>query len=236
MKSYQIKLFSILILIGIICPISSATTIEVKTKSNIYTVKAPCGWDTIPRDTLNIRFGPDAIDIGLYKKGNETYFEGEYIQYIFLPTVKSLNQFSFEQITKDFEESISHTNKQPDIDSIQVVTYDFRVIKEQKCFYVNGTIKSNSKERNFTQCIIPAKFGFLKIIYYSSILGMRDTNSISIQEVLANTVINENYIYTEPEPKFQLTMWHFILAFSIGLIVFALIQYAPKIRLFISRK
>lgn len=231
-----IKLFTMLFSFGIICPLSFAATIEIKNKSCVYTVHVPNGWDTIPSATLSNRFGVDVIDIGLYNKDNETYFEGEYMQFVFLPTVKSLNNFTFKQIAKDFEGSISHPDNQSKVDSIQLFTHDFTVSKEQKCFYINGTIKSGLKERNFAQGITPTKFGFLKIISYSSIHKAKDGNDISIQDVVANTIINESFIYTEPEPKSKLTIWHFILAFSISLVVYAIIQYAPKLKKMFTKK
>ena len=224
------KLFALLFLFGIICPLSKAVTIEVKNKSCEYSIQIPSEWDTIPADTLNSRFGKGMIDIGLCKKENDAYFDGEYIQYNFLPTIKSLNQFSFKQIATDFKSSISQINRQKGKDSIRLVIQDFNVSVEQKCFYLNGKIKSNSKERRFSQCIIPTKFGFLKIIHFIAIRGDKNESNLSINGIYSKTTISDNYTYTEPSSKSNLTIWHLVLAFGIGLIVYFNIQYAPKIK------
>lgn len=230
-----IKSFTMLFSLGIICPLSFATTIEIKNKSCEYTVQVTSGWDTIPRDTLNNRFGIDVIDIGLYYKDNETYFEGEYMQFVFLPTVKSLNNFSFKQIVKDFKGSVSQTNNQSKVDSIYLLTHDFIVSEEQMCLYIYGTVKSDLKERSSIQAIIPAKFGFLKIIYYGSINEPKNENNFSIQKVVENTKICGNYSYSEPLAKSKLTIWHFVLAFCISFIVYVIIQYMPKLKQLLSK-
>jgi len=69
-----------------------ASTLEIKNKNCEYSIKYLKGWHIIPSDTLNIRFGKGFVDAGFYNAKNENYFDGDYIQYIFIPTVKSLNQ------------------------------------------------------------------------------------------------------------------------------------------------
>ncbi len=232
--NFKVKLFIVFFSFIIISPLCFANTIKIEKPSCAYITHIPAGWDTIPEVILHDRFGKDIIDIGIFNKNNETYFEGEHIEYIFIPTAKSLNNFSFKQIAKDLKGNISHTDNQLSVDSIQLFTNNITVLEEQNCFYISGTIKSNVNEVNFSQGIILTKFGFLKIIYYSSLQKKKDDNDVFIQNIVANTLIDEDFIYTEPLAS-KLTILHFILAFSIGLVVYVIIQYAPKLKQLLSK-
>lgn len=223
MKTFY-SLFVFVCLFWIISFPGNAAMIKIDNKSCEYSIQVPNGWETIPEDTLKARFGKNVIDAGLYKKGSNTYFEGEYIQYVFLPTAKSLNQFSFKKLTKNFKRGISQSVPQ-DKDSIRLITENTSVSEEQKCFYIKGTIKSNSIKRSFTQCILPTKFGFLKIIHYRAI--NKEESELTIEDIYSNTEISDSYFYNGPPSKSSLSVWHIVLAFGIGLVVYIIIQYGP---------
>ena len=108
-----------------------AETINVKTSACNYKIIIPTGWDTIPTDTIRLILKNDLINIGIYKKNND-YFTGGFIQYIFIPTVKSLNQFSFSQITEDIQNGLDKIIKKSKNSKI-VLKYDnFFADKEKK--------------------------------------------------------------------------------------------------------
>ena len=209
-----------------------ASTLEIKNKNCEYSIQLLKGWETIPLDTINYRFGKGLIDAGFYNTKNASYFDGEYIQYIFIPTVKSLNQFSFKQLSDNFSKigsnNISKTYNQNKKDTISLVVNDFKINKLQQCFYISGKIKSKIKEINFAQIVLPAKFGFLKVIRYTKEQGIN--NDVFFHDIISNTKISDDFKYVEPSSKFKLTAWQIVLAFFIGLAVYFTILYFPKIR------
>ena len=215
-----------------------ASTLEIKNKNCEYSIKHLKGWHIIPSDTLDIRFGKGFVDAGFYNAKNENYFDGDYIQYIFLPTVKSLNQFSFKQLSDNFSKigsnNIPKTFTQNKKDTISLVANDFKIDKLQQCFCISGKIKSNIKEINFAQIVIPAKFGFLKVIHYSKNKGI--SNDVFFHDIISNTKISDDFKYSAFPSKFHLTAWQIVIAFCIGLAVYFTIIYFPKIRKKLTNK
>ncbi len=214
--------------------LAGARTIKINGKSCNYNIIVPEGWDTIPADTLKSRFGKGLFDVGLYNTNSKSYFDGDYIQYIFLPTIKPLSQFTFAQITKDVQNGINIADKLPKKGEPRLITDNFNADKQNRLFYIAGKITSGTKERKYAQIIVPTKFGFLKIMYYAAKGAV--ANSITNDKLLATVNIPDNYRYTEPPSKFNLNIWHLLIAFAIGLAVYFSIQYAPKIKQLLTKK
>ncbi len=212
------------------CASCHATNLEIKNKNCEYSVQCPTGFDTIPIDTLSNRFGLGLIDAGFFNTKNESYYDGEYIQYIFLPTVKSLNQFSFKQLAADFSKSIKTGENQKQTDTLSLFTTNFKIDIIQQCFYISGKIKKNIKEIFFSQVVIPTKFGFLKVIRYSKNQEDGLGEDTFTKDVISNTQIAANFKYAEPAQKTNLSIWKIVIAFSMALSVYFIILNYPKIR------
>lgn len=213
---------------------ASAATIEINGKSCNYNIIVPEGCDTIPADTLKSRFGKDLFDVGLYDSKSKDYFDGKYIQYVFMPTRNSLNQYTFAQIFKEIQNSIDIANKQPHAGKIRLITDNIKADRDNHLLFITGKIISETKERKYAQIMLLTKFGFLKIMRYEA-RGEQTINT-AYNDLLASVNITNNFIYTEPPSRFNLTIWHIILAFSIGLAVYFSILYAPKIKQLITKK
>ncbi|MBI9069238.1 MAG: hypothetical protein JEZ09_18215 [Salinivirgaceae bacterium] len=214
--------------------IVGASTIEVNTKSCNYNIIVPEGWDTIPSDTLTNRFGKGLFDIGLYDSKSKSYFDGRYIQYVFMPTLNSLNQYTFAQIYKELQNSIEVSNKQPQTGQIRLITDTIKADRDNLLLFITGKIISETKERNFAQIILPTKFGFLKIMRYEA-RGEQSINT-AYNDLLASVNIPDNFKYTEPTSRFNLNIWHVMIAFAIGMAAYFGIQYAPKIKQLVTKK
>lgn len=208
--------------------INASTVIKINGKSCNYSIDLPANWDTIPADTLSKRFGKGVFDIGAYNLKNKSYFEGEFVECLFLPTLKLLNQLTFEQITKELKNSIDIENKQSSHGPIKNVTNNFIADKESYTFRINGKLISGKKERNYTQIILLTKFGFLKIFSYEAVGPKR--NNEQANDLLSKIKVSESYKYTEPISKSKLNIWNILIAFTIGLVVYYCILYAPKIK------
>jgi len=214
--------------------INASTTIKINGKSCNYSIELPANWDTIPADTLTKRFGKGVFDVGAYNMKNKSYFEGEFVQYLFLPTVKSLNQMTFEQITKELKKSIDFENKQFQEGQIRSISDNFIADKESHVFRINGKLISGKKERNYTQIILLTKFGFLKIFSYEAV-GTKPNNE-QVNNLLSKIKVSESYQYTEPVSKSRFNIWNILIAFAIGLVVYYGILFAPKIKQLFTKK
>lgn len=221
-------LFVLLLSPGIFYISCNAAILDIQNKNCKYTIVFPTGCDTIPVDTLNNRFGNGTVDAGFYDTSHNSYFDGEYIQYIFLPTTKTLNQFAFKQLADDFSKSVKIGETQKQTDSLSVVTTTFEVDDVKQCFYVSGKFITDIKEIDFNQVVIPTKFGLLKVIRYSK--NNCDGMDAFTQEVIANTRIADNFKYTEPPSKFNLNLWKIAIAFAFAIAVYFIILYFPNLR------
>lgn len=213
---------------------TDTTTIKIKGKGYNYIVTVPFGWDTIPSDTLQSRFGKGLFDVGLYESKNNNYFDGKYIQYVFMPTRNTLNQFSFEQISKEAHNNVDVANKQPQTGKIRLTTNSIISDRDNHLIFINGKIISETKERNYAQIILLTKFGFLKIMQYEA-KGTQAAKA-SYNDLLATVKIPNDLQYIEPSSKFKLNIWHIIIAFAIGLLVYFGIQYAPNVKQLLTKK
>lgn len=214
--------------------INASTIIKINGKSCNYSIELPANWDTIPADTLTKRFGKGVFDIGAYNLKNKSYFEGKFVQYLFLPTIKSLNQMTFEQIAKELKNSIDLENKQSPHEPIKNISNNFIADKESYSFRINCKLISGKKERNYTQIILLTKFGFLKIFSYEA-FGTKPNNE-QANDLLSKIKVSENYKYIEPASKSKFNIWNILIAFAIGLVVYYSILYAPKIKQLFTKK
>jgi hypothetical protein len=214
--------------------INASTTIKINGKSCNYSIELPANWDTIPADTLTKRFGRGVFDIGTYNLKNKSYFEGGFVQYLFLPTLKSLNQMTFEQITEELKNSIDFENKQSPHGPIKNVTDNFIADKERHVFRINGKLISGKKERNYTQIILLTKFGFLKIFSYEAV-GAKSNNE-QVNDLLSKVEVSESYKYIEHASKSGFNIFNLLIAFAIGLVVYYGILYIPKIMQLFTKK
>ncbi len=227
-------LFVLLLSPGIFYISCNAAILDIQNKNCKYTIVFPAGFDTIPMDTLNNRFGIGTVDAGFYDTSNNNYFDGEYIQYVFLPTTKTLNQFPFKQLANDFSKSVKIGETQKQTDSLGLVTTAFEVDDIKQCFYVSGKFITDIKEIDFNQVVIPTKFGLLKVIRYSK--NSCDGMNAFTQEVIANTRIADNFKYSQPSSESKLNLWKIAIAFAFAIAVYFIILYFPNLRKKITAK
>jgi hypothetical protein len=212
---------------------SEPTSIKVTGKSYNYTVLIPKNWGVIPNDTLIKKFGKGTFDIGLYNLKNKNYFDGEFVQYIYLPTLNTLNQFPFEAITRDVKNSFDAEKNLQKKEDTHLVTHNFRANKEKFMFFIDGKIKSNKKDRICHQNVLLTKFGFLKIFYYDA-LG-NSTHNNAYDDVFTKVSFPAQYKYAEPALKPNNYIWNIAIALTFGLVVYFGILYFSKIKQLFSK-
>lgn len=203
-------------------------TIRVTNKSCKYMLAMPNGWDTIPKSILMEKFPGYSIDAGLYPLQQSDYFKGNYILISFLPTMKTLDRFSFKQIMED----VVKMNKQgflPNTDTLKVA-YKGTESKTIDGYYHVYTFFSIVKDSVALECIqdlLLTKFGYVSLSGYQKEGGkytLREqldmmTNSIQIQQP---------YKYVEPVPEQHFTLIQVIVSVCIGLLVYVIIIFFSK--------
>ncbi len=194
-----------------------------------YSIEIPVGWDTIRTDTLINRFGKGIFDAGLYNSETKAYFNNSYIQYLFIPTIKPLNQLTFNQITKEVRNSINLSNRYSQDPKISLTVNNFKADPENHLFIISGKVASGIKERRYAQIILVTKFGYLEIMSYEALFG--ESKSLANKELFATVKVENGFQYIEKPYGFKLNKWHFLLSVFLGFIVFIIIQFYPKIKM-----
>jgi hypothetical protein len=190
-----------------------------------YTVQYPEGWDTVPLDTIKNRLKNTAFDLGIYPVSQKHYFDGNYILTGFMPVMRSLSSFTFDQIVRD----VTAQNKQSEIVSD---TMDVRFVKivpdaGNRCLHSYFSIRKDTVTLENCQSLYLTKFGYVTVLFY------RKADAIPLDEILGQMngliQIHPDYRYTEPEKK-GITLRHIIISLAIGLLVYALISIFTKKR------
>lgn len=223
----------IVIFISLVSLISRANDIKISAKGCEYSIIPFENWRVIPRDTIEKRFGKDFCNAGLSSSTNDTvFFKGDYVLYFFIPTIQSLNQFSLSEIEKMMQSDIAAMKDKPMSDGTVLQVLEFSKDESEKLFYLSGVSTKQSKKRRFLQLMIPAKFGFIKIVYNTS---MEDGQAIAKKDLRQSIIINDNFLYAQPAKKFRLNVWHILLSIGFSLGVYFSILYFPVIKQFLVR-
>ena len=226
-------LIVLMLLFSLVINTSANTIIQVNGKSCHYSIKASVGWDTIPSDTLLKKFGKSVFDIGLFETKGKSNFDGRYIQYVFMPTRNTLNQYAFDQIYKDIKNSCSIDAKRLRVGQNSLIMDIVKADKDNHLIFTTGRVVSGAKERRYSQIMVLCKFGFLKIVRYEA-KGAKITNT-DYTDLLSSVDISKISQYTEPPSKINLGIRHIIIAFAIGLFVYFGILYSTNIRRLITK-
>ena len=210
-----------------------ANEIGVNTNDCIYSVICPQGWTEIPTDSITEHFKGVPFDVGLHNSTDTKYFAKSYLQYVFLKSQESLNQFSFIEIAKEAQKSIDYTIENPKIgDNIFKVT-KYKIDKEQQLFFLQGTISNKDKTKHFLQVMKPTKHGYIKAMLYSP---FENEIPLSYVEVAGTVKVYDEYKYVEPKQGEVLNVKNGVFAVLLSLLVFAIIQFTPKIKQKFTRK
>lgn len=226
------RISPIVIFISLLSIISRADDIKINVKGCEYSIIPFENWYTIPQDTIEKRFGKDFCNAGLSSSEGDAIFKGDYVLYFFIPTIKSLNQFSLSEIEKMMQGDIAAMKDKPMSDGTVLQVLEFSKDESEKLFYLSGVSMKQSKKRGFSQLMIPTKFGFIKIVYNTSIEGGR---AIAKKDLRQSITISDNFLYAEPVKKFRLNVWHILLSIGFSLGVYFSILYFSVIKQFFIR-
>jgi hypothetical protein len=213
--------------------LAKANEIEVNNNNCRYSIVIPKGWKEIPIDTIAKKYKELTLDIGLHNSDEDNYFEKSHLQYIFLRSQKSLNQFPFIKIAQEALRSIEYTIANPKIgdNTLSVTTY--KIDYEKQLFFLKGKITNKTKEKQFLQVMYPTKNGYIKAMLYSPV---DNDIPLSYTEIAETINVSDEYRYFEPSQKFTLSIKHVLLAFLLSGLVFLIIQFSPKLKSFYTKK
>ena len=202
--------------------------IPINNRSCKYTITIPDGWDTIPKSILAQKLGLHPIEIAIYPTQQEEYFEGNYVLINFLPTMKTLNEFSFQKIVED----VTNTTKQglsSGTDTLQV-TYKGMHSKNENGNYHISTYFSIVKDSVALDCeqnLQLTKFGYISTTNYRKANGTYSLMEMS--DLLSNNIeVQQEYKYAEPVPNQHFTVKNIVISVCVGLLVYLVIMFLSK--------
>ena len=190
-----------------------------------YAVQPPAGWDTIPLDTIKSKVDKIEVAVGLYPAAQERYFDGSYVLISFMPTIKTLSSFTFEQIVAD----VAALNKQSELTSDTLsVRFDKIVPDAQNyCLHSYFSIWKDTVAVQNCQSLYLTKFGYVAALSYRK-SGAAPPDEAP--EPLSGLIqVHPDYQYAAPK-KGGITFWHLLASLAIGLLAYALIAKFTKKR------
>lgn len=198
--------------------------IPVQVKSCKFLVTVPEGWDTIPHSAFVKKLGEGSVVLALYPKGTE-YFEDKYVLLSFQPTVKSLNEFSFETIVKELKE-MNDKNRKFDSDSIHVIYNGMDTFSNDGKLGVSMslTVYNDSSSINCLQNLLMSKFGYISITCYNKEQMTSDFEDI-VQEIIKGINIDIDYLYIEPQEKSGFTFTNVAIGLGAGILIFLVLMF-----------
>ena len=195
-----IFLLILLFLYGTI-ELTASNVVTVTNQGCNYSVAIPAGWDTIPQTIIKERLQQYNVDLGIYPITQEDYFAGNYALFTFIPTLKSLNQLTFNQIVSDQKNLIHQGEVGNDTLRVRFIQTHSEVKDSTYSIYNRYEIRHNANSFNNCQLLRLTKFGYIMVLAYE-----KDTEgTIAIEEVSAllseSISIHPDYIYVEPRKK-----------------------------------
>lgn len=232
-NAMNLKPMLLLFLLGCVLSAATAKEIMIKTNNCIYSITPPQGWGEIPTDSITEHFKGVPFDAGLHNSINTRYFAKSYLQYVFLKSQESLNQFSFIEIAKEAQKSIDYTINNPEVGDNTFKVIKYKIDEEQQLFFMQGTISNKDKTKHFLQVMKPSKHGYIKAMLYSP---FENEIPLSYVEVAGTVKVYDEYKYVEPKQGEVLNVKNVVFAVLLSLLVFAIIQFIPKIKQMFTRK
>jgi GTPase SAR1 family protein len=104
-QGFLLRTLFIVVVFGNNLNIPASTVVQINNKARKYTITLPQGWDTIPQSFLEERLKQFNVDLGIYPVSQNDYTNGNYALICFIPTLQSLNAFTFKQIVADIAKS-----------------------------------------------------------------------------------------------------------------------------------
>ena len=220
------KIKILLFILSIICIPVFAFNVEISQSACKYAIDVPEGWDTIPKDVLKAKLGLLNLDLGIYPASQEDYFDGNYVLIGFMPTVNSLNKFTFEQITSDIEKMNSQGEIKNDTIKIQVVKIMPSITENFIKSYFSIVKDTVSLESCNTLYL--TKFGYISVLSYQKSDGLILLEDIN-KEMSGIIKIQQDYMYSAPLKK-NISIKKIVISLSIGLLVYVVIVYFPRLK------
>lgn len=207
---------------------SASMTIPVSNGYCKYSITLPQGWDTIPRTVLQANLNMANIDLAIYPISQKKYFRGNYVVFMFTPTLKPLTEFSFKQIT----EEIGKQSKQGEIVNDTLNIHLIKSYTESQggiySMYSYYKIIHASDSLENCQKMYLTKFGYISVLSYKKVDGQFSLDGMSF--LLADVIsVQPDYAYIEPARN-EITLLHLLISIGIGVIVYGLITFLPKLK------
>jgi len=223
------KLFLFLLFFYGNVEIKASNAVTILNKGCNYSINIPEGWDTIPNTVLQEKLKQYNADLGIYPITQKDYFNGNYALFVFVPTIKTLNLLTFEQIVSEQEKQ----KKQGEINNDTLHVRFIQAYPEVKdgaySIYRYYKAQHRSDSLNTCQALRLTKFGYVMVLAYQKDIA----GTIPIEKVSAllsgSISVQPDYIYSEPQKK-GISLKHILISLAIGVLAYVVITVISKIK------
>jgi hypothetical protein len=213
------NLYGITVFASVTIPVSHGNSCD-------YTVLLPDEWEVIPMDTIKSKLQQQIpLDLGIYPVSQESWFSGNYALIGFMPSNRTLTEFTFNQIVK----AVANLNEQSEMKNDTLQVHYEKIVPDMQ----NGCIRNYfSIIKDFVtiehcQLLYLSKFGYVTVLLYQKTAGI---SLDEVQRQLTGIIqIQPDYRYREPE-KGGISIKHMALSLVIGLFVYGIITLLTKKR------
>lgn len=202
--------------------------IQIKNNGCRYKLTVLPEWDTIPKDTLREKLPQLNLDLGIYLKNQKDYFNKTYFLIGFAPSLKTLDNFSFAEISKDIENMfVKKGNVKNNMASNVKIDSIVPSFNEKK-YWINCYlgIRKDSTVLKSCQTYIVSKFGYIVLMGYTKDNKVSFKNMVQ-QELVENINVDSEYQYDYVRPN-KISYLHILFSIGIGIIVYFLIVFFSK--------
>lgn len=193
-----------------------------------YDVTIPEGWDTIPQAILKEKITQYSIDSGIYPIDQEDYFKGNYVLFVFTPSLKSLSSFSFNEIVQEIAAQNEHSEIENDTLKVTLVNFYPEIKDSTYSIHSHFQIRHNADLLRNAQMLRLTKFGYVSVLAYTTPAGLLLPDEIVT--LLSDAIsVQPDYIYSEPEKR-GLNRTHILISLAVGILVYVLIAGFSKLK------
>lgn len=197
--------------------------IRVEQTNCKFTISIPSGW-TVFKDTLANTNGVNGrvLFASPLIEGAENQPD-DYVMISFIPTIKTLNRLSFNQIRRSLKKQY---NKQIVTDSIRVTFQGEEAVSFPTSHVsVSLLIERPSRVLECTQVLYPTVLGYISMTFYCA----KTKECVSMSDMLDSfenaLSIDEEYLYKEAKNK---VVFNGLISLLIGLMVYVFVSIALK--------
>lgn len=229
MKTIRIFFVLLLFFVQLSEIVQASNIVNINQQSFRFSMTIPDGWDSIPSAEIKKKFGDMPIVLALYPKKQDSYFLNNYVLITVMPTVKSLDNYKFNDIVTQVKQMAKTVQyKQSDTLRIDGETIDSYVFEDGFHVTNNMNIFKDSIVWACVQDLLLTKFGYISIASYSKDRETQLQSNNVAKIISQNIKVDSDYKYVEPKTNSLFTIRNIAISVGVGILVFMIMSFIGK--------